>query len=105
MPCARVQEAYNRCLNAADRAGNEEATCKAHYHMGMLYHQHKKWTVGGSGFDQPVPSGRCSTTLAVHSTFNHAAMPRTRLLSLLWPMSDGLTLTPCAMLDRPFRAM
>lgn len=37
--------AYNKCLNAAERADNAAASAKAHYHMGMLYHQHGKWTV------------------------------------------------------------
>lgn len=37
--------AYNKCLNAAERANNPAALAKAHYQMGMLYHQHEKWTV------------------------------------------------------------
>lgn len=37
--------AYNKCLNAAERADNPAASAKAHYQMGMLYHQHGKWTV------------------------------------------------------------
>ncbi|KAF5836200.1 subunit of axonemal inner dynein [Dunaliella salina] len=37
-------EAYNKCLNAAERADNPSVLSKAHYQMGMLYHQHGKWT-------------------------------------------------------------
>ena len=38
-------DAYNKCLNAAERADNPLASSKAHYQMGMLYHQHEKWAV------------------------------------------------------------
>eukprot|EP00983_Pelagomonas_calceolata_P079251 1154586-Pelagomonas_calceolata.AAC.2 len=38
-------DAYNKCLNAAERADNPAVLSKAHYQMGMLYHQHGKWTV------------------------------------------------------------
>jgi len=37
-------DAYNKCLNAAERADNPAVLSKAHYQMGMLYHQHGKWT-------------------------------------------------------------
>ncbi len=38
-------DAYNKCLNAAERVDNPAASAKAHYQMGMLYHKHGKWTV------------------------------------------------------------
>lgn len=53
-------DAYQKCLRAADRAGDAPTAAKANFRMGMLYYNQEKWQVSNQGF-QTVSSQMCSS--------------------------------------------